>query len=246
MSTAFTGAIGGAGCGCRQTFTVIGCSSHPLTGHVLNVYDHSGGTLLTTGTTDGSGVVTLTWNGSPSVFVIPAGGRFIGQSLTVSCGGSTTITFAIDTTNYACTSLCADPISKTLHLTDSVLGSATLTYAASQWSGTTTYTYPAYGGCSCTASTVTLTWTLDIFSNLDCSWAGRIGISDACPGNGRPVTFTFSGDTSYSLANSAINCSPFNFSGNPQSNIGGCVSQVSLLYRNPAANTNYSTLTITE
>ena len=79
---------------CCQTFAFqCGCVPVEFSGATVNVYDHAGGTLLATGTTDASGVVSLVWPGPCNVYVTAtpsAGGIFsYANSLTLTNGGMT-------------------------------------------------------------------------------------------------------------------------------------------------------------
>src|SRR5208337_2549940 len=147
--------IGACGCGpaCSVTITgtVNGCNSMALASVTVKAYQpNTSGTLLATTTTDGSGNFTITadsTNGlvtaknivvqfsktrfttSTSTLGYSAGG--VHSSSSWSCGatpsplGSKSLTVA---SPYICIAGCADPTKATLYLTDSVIGSVTLTY----------------------------------------------------------------------------------------------------------------------
>lgn len=154
-----------------QTFLVTGCNAIGYPGLTVSVYTASGGTLLASGTTDGSGQVTLSWpDTSPAtrwVVVTGQSARFLAsaQSLTMTTGGTTTIGLAI-ATGYHCLNVCLQPAKDTLVLTDAVTGTLTVTYSTrtvtlfggggattlTGWWGTLSYNYPdtsAVPGCGC-------------------------------------------------------------------------------------------------
>lgn len=137
---------------CNQTFTVEGCNSITYAGVTVEVYDSAGTTLLDSGTTDAVGEVTLSWSGSSGNHVVKVTGasaRFdaYDQTLNLTCGGSQSITLT-PATGFHCWvgSGCLLPVADTVHVTDTVLGTATLTYNAgiSDWSGTSTYAFPGF------------------------------------------------------------------------------------------------------
>ncbi len=120
-------APGGCNCGgapCSQTFTVRGCLGALVSGATVTVYDTMGGSTLATGATNSSGVVSLSWTGSTTVYVTasaPTGGLFTyGQTLTLTCGGGTTLPL-FPTTLYCTISGCGSLI--TLPSGDSYYGS---------------------------------------------------------------------------------------------------------------------------
>ncbi len=73
-------AVGGCDCNCNaSTMTVTispyGCINPPnnsalFSGITVNIYDHSGGTLLASGMTGGSGSVVLSWSGAAGTYYI--------------------------------------------------------------------------------------------------------------------------------------------------------------------------------
>lgn len=124
--------LGACNCSFPQTFEVEGCNSLGYSGLTVSVYTASGGTLLASGTTDASGSVSLSWDGTSSPYVTVTGQstRFAayGQTLTLTSGGTTTITLTV-AAGYVCIPTCLQPIATTLHLT--YAGQAyTLTYGA--------------------------------------------------------------------------------------------------------------------
>lgn len=206
--------IGGCGCAaCTQTFTVKCCNGAGYQGVTVSLYTASGGTLLTSGTTNSSGVVALTWSGtaSPWVTVTPITPRFVayGQTMSLTCGGSTTIVLTV-ATGYTCIAGCCLPVATTLFLTTSSGATATLTYNAltTQWAGTGTYAYPgcAAAGCGCAAASIPVRW----------NWAGTTSGTIILGGwiagiNPCPITVTtgntqqFAGRSGFSVA---IACPP--------------------------------------
>ena len=154
---AFSGAM------CCQTFNVKGCSSTALQGATINIYDHAGGTLLTSGTTNSSGLSTLLWNRAcaSSVYVTISCSRFTTYTatLTLTANGTTNVTLS-PAAGYDCTGCTAIPLADTIYLTDSVYGGpVTLTYSAGNWvSGTTSWSFP--GDACCGAASFGMVYTL--------------------------------------------------------------------------------------
>jgi hypothetical protein len=125
MAGCFTSTSWGpSGCGCNstctQTFTVRGCNSLPVAGLTVSVYTAAGGTLLASGTTNGSGQVALSWSGSSgNYYATVTGGlsaRFnaYAQTVAINCGASTTINLT-PATGYTCIPTCAVPLADTIH-----------------------------------------------------------------------------------------------------------------------------------
>lgn len=114
-------------CGSAGTYSLFtGCGGNALASYSIKIYDHSGGTLLQTVVTDGTGHAYVTPAGS--VWVQSSDGRFSGDTVTVA----STIALTTVASGYVCAPrCCAIPIATTLHYTD-VNCSLTLTY------------YPAY------------------------------------------------------------------------------------------------------
>jgi len=200
---------------CSYTFTVIGCNSLGAPGLTVSVYTASGGTLLASGTTDGSGVAALSWSGSGgSLWVaITGSARFnsYGQTSTLVCGGLQTITLTV-ATGYFCVAGCALPWAGTLHGTDSVLGTATLTRSGLSWTGTSSYAFPGYvqGATTwCFSRTITLSWLVDAAGAASVSWTcatgGASGPNPICPATtgGGPCT-----ETASTTVTQSITCPP--------------------------------------
>jgi hypothetical protein len=180
-------------CGCAvPVVTCQGCPSSagnlPLAGQAIQVWDHSGGTLLTTLTADGSGNISLS---AGTYWLIPAGGRFNGQNVTIS--GNRAVNFA-SASGYTCintASGCPIPIANTLHLTDSQYGAYTLTFASN----------------GCYDGTAGWSGSLAISGPTCCGAGDTLTSSNLCS-NGK-----FTGG-SIALLDSLINatCSPFSYS----------------------------------
>jgi hypothetical protein len=156
---------------------LTGCGSVPYPGVTIEAHDATaGGTLLGTATTDGSGNYTLsslTGSISGNVIVLVAlvdATRFTSTTKTLTYGGpsSTAWTCGATSTNvnmtatpatgYVCLSCggCYLPVATTLYLTDSVIGTITLTYSTGtfRWEGTTTYSFPGQDHCPARSCTV--------------------------------------------------------------------------------------------
>lgn len=140
--------VGACHCGvtCSVTFTVKSlspCLTAALgSGITVSVYDHSGGTLLAQGTTNGSSQVTLAWNGASGTYYVTAdastfSARFndIAGSPSLTCGGQTVLAPSA-ASGYTCTGDCSLPIKNTLIATFTVAGACTLTQSGGNWSGT--------------------------------------------------------------------------------------------------------------
>lgn len=181
----------GCGSACSQTFTVQGCISG-LAGATVEVWDSGGTTLLQSGTTNGSGQVTLTWTGTGSIVAKVTGmsARFaaFSQSMTVTCGGTRTLSLSA-ATGYSCCAACNLPLANTLFLTDSIVGAVTLTHSGSTWTGTVVYSYPqcVTALTTCVAVSVTLTYTFQCTGSgsFSCTVSGKHvtgGPGVCCPG----------------------------------------------------------------
>ncbi len=200
---------------CDVTVTVEGCGSQVYAGVTVNAYSSEGGSLLDSETTNGSGQAVLNVGTAGTYYFTVTGisSRFdaYGASHATTCGGGFTITLSA-ATGYACSSACAIPIGQTLTLTDSLLGTCTLTYSGSSWSGSITYSYPGFTNetclCFCSPSTVTVTYTLG--TNLSLGYALK-GL-DGCPTNGGSLVTDPS--TSCIGLTHTVTCPPsFNWSG---------------------------------
>ena len=182
--------IGGCGCSsCTQTFTFRGCNNSLLTGANVRVRASSGGTILTTGTTNGSGVVTLSWSGSNTVWVETVSPKFAGQSQTVTCGGSKIVSFN-PASGYYCVICCAYPVPSTLYWSDSYLGlsSIPITYDApnTRWDATTSCNYPGCGA-NCSASTINVLCAFLVVSTFCLSYLYFSEDIHGCPVTGTAV-----------------------------------------------------------
>lgn len=146
--------------GCAVGYPGVTIEAHDAT---------AGGTLLGTTTTDGSGYYTLSSlagaiSGNAIVLVALVDAiRFnaLTQTLTHggpsstqwTCGGASTGVnmSATPATGYVCLicGSCYLPVSTTLYLTDSVVGTITLTYntGTTRWEGSTTYSFPGQDHC---------------------------------------------------------------------------------------------------
>jgi hypothetical protein len=177
MSAAFSlWDLGGCNCpaSCAVTFTVESvCNNSGLgAGITVSVYDHSGGTLLASGTTNGSSQVALSWSGVTGTYYVTANtstvsARFadVGISTTLTCGSPKTLAAPAATGYHCYSNLCQLPLKNTLTATFTVAGACTLT-----WSGINTWTGTLSG------STVTFS------ANLNISSCGSSAISfNACP-----------------------------------------------------------------
>jgi len=142
-------------CGCTvPTFVVTckGCNSFLFTsGKSIQIWTSSGGTLLATYTTNGSGQVSIP---AGTYWIIPANGRFAGGTHTISA--ATTITFSA-ATGYVCCSTLWWPYPTTLYWTDGDIGPQAITVGAS--GGVFTYNqHSSVGGCdsshSCTTNSI--------------------------------------------------------------------------------------------
>jgi hypothetical protein len=146
----------GAGGGtCTVPFNVRGCANLPYPGVLVSAYDHSGGTLLDSGTTDSGGNVTLSWTGIGATYWVTVTGqstRFAAyaQSMVLACGFSSPIVLT-PASGYQCTGLCLLPAANTLNGTWTLgasSGTFTLT-GTTNWVGTV-------GICSATLVAATL------------------------------------------------------------------------------------------
>lgn len=128
---------------CCVPFQINGCVGAGLSNCTITVYDHVGGTVLTSGKTNSSGKATLVWIGTNSIYVTVTepSGRFAAYGSTpvaFSCANTTPITINMTAASgYHCSGGCNFPIKDTLTFTGGG-GTATLQYgifAASTWSG---------------------------------------------------------------------------------------------------------------
>jgi hypothetical protein len=201
-------AVGGCDCNCNATsnpITCKGCNSLVLVSVAIQVWDHSGGTLLSTLTTNSSGIINVA---SGTYWMIPADGRFVGQNVTVSTSGSVTFSAA---SGYVCISSCAIPVASVLHFTDSVYGTCTLTYsptgaswdASAGWVGS----FSASGapaapcGTACPGGGFTYYVNWRGIGAIDTGWTTATG-HGVCPGSGPGLSGVFD------IGSASITCPP--------------------------------------
>ncbi len=222
---------GGGGCcgaNCTVTFTVLGCNgiAYP-TVPTVNVYDHSGGTLLATGTVNGSGVVALSWSGATGTYWVTITGqsaRFaaFASSQSLTCGGSKSLQLAV-ATGYTCVTGCLYPLANTLTLTDSVIGTCTLTFGGGSWTGSIVYTYPGFTNfgcfCSCLASTVTVNYNFGTALTLGWSFKCNPNAQRACPDDGAGTLRTVA---TTGVGTSASSTCPTSFNFSETLTLGSC------------------------
>ena len=185
----------GAGCACgscSQTF-IVGCCM------TVKVYDHSGGTLLASGSNSPSGNIALSWTGSSGTYWVVLNGLATGftdygQSLGLTCGSSTTLYPALTT-------------GTTLSLTDSIAGSCTLTMSLGFYNGTVSYSYPGCQGCPA----ISVNSQYQLSPNL-CTLSITYYPTSAVGPNLCPTTTHAFAASVTSLVPTSIVCSPFNMS----------------------------------
>jgi hypothetical protein len=207
MATNFTlFGMGACNCAapCTQTFTVNGCNglAYPSV-PTVNVFTLGGGTLLASGTVDGSGNVTLSWSGgtgSYHVTVTGASTRFVAfaANLTLTCGGSLTITLTAAAA-YICGLGCMLPIARVLTCTFSTGQVVTMTYGTGGLTGWGSGNFTPTGG-----GTANIAWANTGIFNLSI---------------GDPVGITcFSGVPTYSCPPSLL--ATIGYAGGACSNLG--------------------------
>ena len=247
-------AIGETGCNCscnsggnfHHTFTMYGCASpahtpNNFSGLTVSVYDHSGGSLLASGTTNSGGAATLTWtdSGTPTRYVTsttPWVGRndAYAGSLVLTNNGSHTLSLAAST-GYVCCQLDF-AVPTTLHWTGGE-GSYPLTYNSGSWSSGTISTSNSaskavtfYSGNACTC--VTVTAPIKEILGASCNSSGQVGagrnwVEMYCPGNPlfynyQVVGCAFANDQPGNAFTYVANVSPpFAFSGSLSASGGG-------------------------
>ena len=163
-------AIAGGSCCCGGNTSVqlLGCASTPIQGATVSVYASSGGSLLFTGTTNSSGIVSGTipatgtyWlvSSGPSTFPQTRYAYSAGSSVGLAIGVTNTITLA-PASGYTCCGTMTFPIQSTLYLT--VCGQ-TFTLSTSI----------AVGGRFAFASAASPITTAGVaVDNGTCSWSG--------------------------------------------------------------------------
>lgn len=204
--------------GCKQTFAVRGCNSAALQGATVTVWTDSGKTTqLATGTTDAGGNVTLYWNATcaTSVYVEVSCPRFVTYTNTgaYTCAATTTVSLSA-ASGYHCAGCSAIPLADTLHLTDSVYGSTTLSYSAGNWvSGTTSWSFP--GDVCCSAASFGMIYTL---TGSTCALSATyghgppvVGVPECPTGTGRQ-TDVGAGSTTVSKPTYCGDATAWNFS----------------------------------
>lgn len=156
------------------TYTIRGCFGNLLSGATVTVYDGNNNTfpVLTTGTTNSSGVYVAAIFAAKTYYYEVSHPRFVTQNATVAaaCSGSSNtaapLTLTTPAAGYVCTSPgCAVPFASTWHLTDSA-GTISLTWNGAFFVGSHTYTRAGRvlvgGVCTANASvTGDVTYRLD-------------------------------------------------------------------------------------
>jgi hypothetical protein len=159
-------------CKCAVTLTIEGCYAKPCTGVAYTIYDPRGN-VVTSGTTSSSGEVTFTARRPGAYKITASKSRYVTLTsltfltLTAPCPStSIPVVTLTPASGYACSLCCPDPLSTTLHLTDSLVGDVTLTYdaVAGYWSGSAVYAFPGRDvPFPCPPADVTVSYS---FSNL--------------------------------------------------------------------------------
>ena len=174
-------AVGETGCSCTCgsfsfTFNLRSCIATPnnaalFNGITVNVYTNSGmGTLLASGTTSGSGAVTLSWSGVAGTYyvTVPAyNARWTNYAASLSLtpsGGNIRIALPTNTAGgYVCCTNIDIPIHSPLHYTDSsgCSGGCSLTWTSS-CNASSSYAisgiYPIFNTCNTTTGTTTIAY----------------------------------------------------------------------------------------
>jgi hypothetical protein len=231
--------IGGlCGC-CGMTILVNGCPGillgepidNPVVGITINVYDHAGGTLLSSGITGPGGVATVSVD--PGTYWVTFTGtnanRFAESSgRTVTWGPVSNLVTLTAATGYRCVDwigeFCGIPLSNTISytITKANVGfsiSGTIAWDnINRYTGIYTYTY---GGClGCAAGTVQIRVTITQFGVRSATWPTLAGASN-CPGVGTsrgwsgggaaintcPPAYTSTGAWPQSAAGDSLTCS---------------------------------------
>ena len=182
-------AVGETVCSCTcsggTATTFEGCNGFILANYQIDIYDHSGGTLLQSVTTDSSGVATVTPTGS--VWIQSHDGRFSGQTITLSA----TVSLSVLGTGFLCLTKCSVPTTTVLHGTFSVLGSATLTWnsGANLWLFQSAG-FPSTGAAIYLAKNLIITFYCPP-SGVQCGGASLINTYTCPPSLSLTVTTTF-------------------------------------------------------
>ena len=167
---------------CNWTVAVKGCGGLNLAGATVSI---SGGP---SGTTNSLGGVTLTGASVGATATVSKTG-FTSQTITVPSGCASSTVTLVAASGYVCVSGCADPWPTTLHLTDSFLGSATLTWTSgTTWVGSLTANLAA---CACSgcpaASGVQFTYTINLGGSPYVQIAWPIVHPSLCPSSSGTV-----------------------------------------------------------
>lgn len=204
---------------------VNGCNSFGYPGVTVNFFDHVGGTLLGSCVTDALGIIYSSCIPDGTYFVTVTGAsiRFapFGQTLILKKGVFKIITL-VPASGYVCVPLtdglfgCLLPLATTLHVTDTVLGTATITYSNGSspptWFGASTYAFPGGGFPGCPAKTITIGWVFQPNQlSLTHEWVYNDSGSNnvGCP-TGLASPFLF--NPIYTLFNDIVGSTPLNAS----------------------------------
>lgn len=192
------------------TVTVHGCCSAVLPGALVTLSD---GQSCTTGsggtcTFNEANAGTYTYTITADRFVTYTGSVTISGCATTTTNVSVTLSPA---TGYVCGVVDASghgspyPVPTTLHLTDSVYGSTTLTWnGTSAWTGTLAASFA--GGCGCPSASFTISYTLSSCGGLSLTWTSAayaqcvtsaFVITYACPYNGALTNCAAVGGSGY-------------------------------------------------
>ncbi len=201
---------------CNTTICVkgnCGGSSPVLAGATVTI--KSGGVTIVSGTTDGTGCVTLNIGtaGSYTVVISFPGYTTNTSTHTLSCGGTTTISLTAVDTGYhcSCDHNCAEPVPDTLTGSDG-MGSFTLTYQSvggnAGWWGCASRNImvPCYYDSTCLIFTAIPTMiSVPVYFFLSCVTVG--GVNKFLM-NGRIPTCLIAGIRYYQDGQSCINPVP--------------------------------------
>jgi hypothetical protein len=168
---------------------VTGCGGVPLDGATVTINGNTYTATSYSSYDDGQARFTLPGPGSyPYTVSMPRYDTFSGTlvvSDSCSCGVMH-VSLAVSSGYVCCDLYACCPVPTTLHLTDALYGSTTLTYdpVLDQWIGTIDASFP--GGCGCPAVPVTITYTYACSAShgfgLQVSTNSHAG-SGQCPGN---------------------------------------------------------------
>lgn len=188
--------VGAAPCVATLAVTVTGCGSVLVSGATVQI--KSGATVLASGTTNASGVVSpqLTVSAAGTYDLVISAPRYATSttSVAMTCAGTTTtaVTLTIGT-GYLCSSTCAYPT--TLILSDGTSNDVTLTYTTSSvvgglvgWEGCKVFSSNAlvYDNCGFSRATpapLPIYYFLGV-SGTGCGASGLILYYPTCPSSG--------------------------------------------------------------